>query len=35
MAAIIVVSVLFGVSLFLLYHLFRFLRRTLRKLAEI
>ena len=34
-AAIIVVSVLFGVSLFLLYHLFRFLRRTLRKLAEI
>lgn len=35
MAAIIVVSVLFGISLFLLYHLFRFLRRTLRKLAEI
>ncbi len=35
MAAIIVVSVLFGVSLFLLYHLFRFLRRTLRKLVEI
>jgi len=34
-AAIIVVSVLFGVSLFLLYHLFRFLRRTLRKLVEI
>ena len=34
-AAIIVVSVLFGVSLFLLYHLFRFLRRTLRRLAEI
>jgi hypothetical protein len=34
-AAIIVVSVLFGVSLFLLYHLFQFLRRTLRKLAEI
>jgi hypothetical protein len=33
--AIIVVSVLFGVSLFLLYHLFHFLRRTLRKLAEI
>ena len=35
MAAIIVVSVLFGISLFLLYRLFRFLRRTLRKLAEI
>jgi len=35
MAAIIVVSVLFGVSLFLLYHLFRFLRRTLRNLVEI
>ena len=34
-AAIIVVSALFGVSLFLLYHLFRFLRRTLRKLVEI
>ena len=34
-AAIIVVSVLIGVSLFLLYHLFRFLRRTLRKLVEI
>ncbi|HXR33267.1 MAG TPA: DUF4126 domain-containing protein [Verrucomicrobiae bacterium] len=34
-AAIVVVSVLFGISLFLLYHLFRFLRRTLRKLAEI
>jgi len=34
-AAIIVVSVLFAVSLFLLYHLFRFLRRALRKLAEI
>jgi hypothetical protein len=34
-AAIIVVSALFGLSLFLLYHLFRFLRRTLRKLAEI
>ena len=34
-AAIIVVSVLFGVSLFLLYHLFQFLRRMLRKLAEI
>ncbi len=34
-AAIIVVSVLFGASLFLLYHLFRFLRRTLRKLVEI
>jgi len=34
-AAIIVVSVLFGISLFLLYHLFRFLRRTLRKLVEI
>ena len=34
-AAIIVVGALFGVSLFLLYHLFRFLRRALRKLAEI
>ncbi len=34
-AAIIVVSVLVGVSLFLLYHLFRFLRRALRKLVEI
>ena len=34
-AAIIVVGVLFGVSLFLLFHLFRFLRRTLRKLVEI
>jgi hypothetical protein len=34
-AAIIVMTILVGVSLFLLYHLFRFLRRTLRKLAEI
>jgi len=34
-AAIIVVTILVGVSLFLLYHLFRFLRRTFRKLAEI
>jgi len=34
-AAIIVVVVLFAISLFLLYHLFRFLRRTLNKLAEI
>ena len=34
-AAIIVVVVLCAISLFLLYHLFRFLRRTLNKLAEI
>lgn len=34
-AAIIVVTILVGVSLFLLYHLFRFLRRTFQKLAEI
>ena len=34
-AAIIVVTILVGVSLFLLYPLFRFLRRTFRKLAEI
>jgi hypothetical protein len=33
-AAIIVVVVLITISLFLLYHLFRFLRRTLHKLAE-
>ena len=33
-AAIIVVAVLFAISLYLLYHLFHFLRRTLRKLAE-
>jgi len=32
--AIIVVTALFLVSLYLLYHLFHFLRRTLRKLAE-
>jgi len=32
--AILVVAALFLVSLFLLYHLFHFLRRTLRKLAE-
>ena len=32
--AIIVVAVLFAISLYLLYHLFHFLRRTLRKLAE-
>jgi len=32
--AIVVVTTLFLVSLFLLYHLFHFLRRTLRKLAE-
>lgn len=32
--AIIVVAILLVVSLFLLYHLFHFLRRTLRKLAE-
>jgi hypothetical protein len=34
-AAIIVVVVLCAISLFMLYHLFRFLRRTLNKLAEI
>jgi hypothetical protein len=34
-AAIIVVTILIGVSFFLLYHLFRFLRRTIHKLAEI
>ncbi len=34
-AAVMVVGVLLIVSLFLLYHLFRFLRRTFRKLAEI
>ncbi len=34
-AAIIVVTILVAVSLFLLYHLFRFLRRTFHKLAEI
>ncbi len=33
-AAIIVVTLLICVSLFLLYHLFRFLRRTFYKLAE-
>jgi len=33
-AAIIVVTILVGISLFLLYHLFRFLRRTFQKLAE-
>ena len=33
--AITVVAVLMVVSLYLLHHLFRFLRRTLRKLAEI
>src|SRR6267378_4481097 len=32
--AIIVVAVLFAISLYLLYNLFHFLRRTLRKLAE-
>lgn len=32
--AIVFVSVLLVVSVFLLYHLFRFLRRTFRKLAE-
>jgi uncharacterized protein DUF4126 len=32
--AIIVVALLFAISLYLLYHLFRFLRRTFRKLAE-
>lgn len=35
MIAIVVVVVLLAVSLFLLYHLFHFLRRTLRKLAEV
>jgi hypothetical protein len=34
-ATVIVVVVLLVVSLFLLYHLFRFLRRTLQKLVEI
>ncbi len=33
--AIVVVVVLVAVSLFLLYHLFHFLRRALRKLAEV
>ena len=33
--AVIVVVVLLIVSLYLLYHLFRFLRRTFQKLAEI
>lgn len=33
--AVILVAVLVAVSLFLLYHLFHFLRRTLRKLAEV
>jgi hypothetical protein len=33
--AVIVVAVLVVASLFLLYHLFRFLRRTFRKLAEV
>src|SRR5271169_879957 len=33
--AVMVVGVLLVISLFLLYHLFRFLRRTFRKLAEI
>ena len=33
--AVIVVMVLLIVSIFLLYHLFRFLRRTFQKLAEI
>jgi hypothetical protein len=32
--AIVVVVVLLGISLYLLYHLFHFLRRTLQKLAE-
>jgi hypothetical protein len=32
--AIIVVAILFAISLYLLYHLFHFLRRTLHKLAE-
>lgn len=34
-ATIIVVAVLLAISLFLLYHLFRFLRRALRKLATV
>ena len=33
--AIVLVAVLLVISLFLLYHLFRFLRRTFRKLAEV
>jgi hypothetical protein len=33
--AVMVVAALLVISLFLLYHLFRFLRRTLRKFAEI
>jgi hypothetical protein len=33
--AIIVVIVLTAISVFLLYHLFHFLRRTLRKFAEV
>src|SRR5271169_1512822 len=33
--AVIVVITLVGVSLYLLYHLFRFLRRTLQKVAEV
>jgi hypothetical protein len=32
---VIVVVLLLVISLFLLYHLFRFLRRTLNKLAEV
>jgi Domain of unknown function (DUF4126) len=32
--AVIVVAVLLAISLYLLYHLFRFLRRTLQKFAE-
>jgi hypothetical protein len=32
--AIIVVAILLAISLYLLYHLFHFLRRTLHKLAE-
>jgi formate hydrogenlyase subunit 3/multisubunit Na+/H+ antiporter MnhD subunit len=34
-AAIIVVTLLVGFSIFLLYQLFRFLRRTFNKLVEI
>jgi uncharacterized membrane protein HdeD (DUF308 family) len=34
-AAIVVVVILVAISLFLLYHLFKFLRRALQKLAEI
>jgi hypothetical protein len=34
-AAIVVVAILVVISLFLLYHLFRFLRRALQKVAEI